>query len=164
MVRAWSDTPTYLLQRRIFRAVSAEGWDDTLAIEEAVIQLLERVIRCAYRGTGTPRTRVSASRQREVAHLVETLLSRDWRETVRLQDLAAEAGLSVYHLCRTFRRATGASIHQYRNRLRVRSCLEPVWDTATPLTDIALESGFYSHSHFTGAFRREFDRPPVAFR
>ena len=32
------------------------------------------------------------------------------------------------------------------------------------LTSIALEAGFCSHAHFTGAFRKEFGFPPSYFQ
>lgn len=102
--------------------------------------------------------------RRDLVHDVESLLSGRWDEGLRLRDLASAVGVSGFHLCRTFRRATGTTLHQYRHRLRVRSSLEAVCETATPLTSIALETGFSSHSHFTSSFRQEFGRPPSAVR
>src|SRR5262249_37447049 len=63
-----------------------------------------------------------------------------------------------------FQQRTGAPVHRYLTRLRLRASLERLADGETDLTALALELGFSSHSHFTGAFRREFGRTPSAVR
>ena len=44
------------------------------------------------------------------------------------------------------------------------AALERIADPALPLTELALDLGFASHSHFTDTFRRTFGRPPSAVR
>jgi AraC-like DNA-binding protein len=80
-----------------------------------------------------------------------------------LRDVASEVGMSVYHLCRTFQRVTGKTLHQYRSDLRVRYCLDSVRLGDSRVVDIALEAGFSSHSHFTSAFRQAFGETPSAW-
>jgi AraC family transcriptional regulator len=82
---------------------------------------------------------------------------------LRLRDIAAEAGLSVYHLCRTFRKATGQSLHGYRSALRLRHALEAI-RAGERLVDVALNAGFSSHSHFTAAFRAAYGKTPASLR
>jgi transcriptional regulator GlxA family with amidase domain len=105
-----------------------------------------------------------SAKQRELVHRVEHVLSERWDQGVRLSSLAAEVGISVFHLCRTFRRATGMTLHAYRHGERLRRSLEAVTESRKPLVDIALGLGFSSHSHFTDSFHREFDRTPSALR
>jgi len=162
--RGWSDAPTYLLQRRIFERVISGVNGDALAIEESVIGLLERVVHLAF---GVPLTRpVQApdSRQRDAVHYAEHLLSKRWADELTLQSIACQTGISVYHLCRVFRRMTGTTLHQYRHNLRLRSSLEGVIESDRSLVDIALDAGFSSHSHFTNSFRREFAETPSRLR
>ena len=97
-------------------------------------------------------------------HETERLLSEHWREPWSLADLSRAAGLSVYHLCRAFRQVTGRTIHQYREALRLRESLDALQRETRSITDIALDAGFSSHSHFTAAFRREFGRTPSQVR
>jgi AraC-like DNA-binding protein len=161
--RAFADAATYLMQRRIFMAVESSGESDALAIEESIVDLLRRVVRCAYRNRAS-RQPPAPARQNDIAIFVEELLSRRSDEPLQLADIARQAGVSAYHLCRIFKRATGASMHQYRNHIRLRAGLEPVCESAQPVSEIAVASGYYSHSHFTGAFRREFGCTPVTLR
>jgi AraC-like DNA-binding protein len=67
-------------------------------------------------------------------------------------------------MCRTFRRETGTTLHQYRHQLRVRASLEPLRESREPLVELALRLGFSSHSHFASAFRREFGLAPSGLR
>lgn len=164
--RGWSDASSYLLQRRLFDRVTQGTATDPLEVEELVVMLLERVLRHACEAPADPSRHVHGTpkRQRDLVHDVERLLSGHWDKGLRLRDLASAVGVSVFHLCRTFRRATGTTLHQYRHSLRVRSALEAVCETDTPLTSIALDTGFSSHSHFTSSFRQEFGQPPSEIR
>ena len=160
--RRWSDAQTYLLQRRLFEQVSDGAVVDPLAVEEAVIALLERVVAAAY-GVCVPR-HSNYEGQNDVVHHLEQVLSEHWAEDITLADIAREAGMSLYHVCRMFRSATGTTLHQYRHELRLRWSLEGVIESRRPLVDIALDAGFSSHSHFTNSFRRQFAVTPSQVR
>ncbi|NOT06869.1 MAG: helix-turn-helix transcriptional regulator, partial [Gemmatimonadales bacterium] len=78
--------------------------------------------------------------------------------------LARRLGVSPYHLCRVFREATGTTLHAYRLDLRLRAALEQLDLPGAPLSRLAHELGFSSHSHFTATLRRRFGTTPSAFR
>lgn len=82
---------------------------------------------------------------------------------VRLEQLAAVARLSPFHLTRAFRRATGLPPHAFllQTRLaRARILLRAGLD----LPAVASETGFADQSHFTRHFRRAFGITPGAYR
>ena len=162
--RGWSDASTYLLQRRLFTWVTSERIVDPLAVEETVIELLERVVRSAYCTRRVSRRPEIRSSHREIVHDIETILSRSAGERLTLKGIARQVGVSAYHVCRLFRRVTGMRLHQYRLRLRLRQALTEVVGTRRSLTDIALDAGFSSHSHFTDIFHHEFDATPSSVR
>ena len=159
MPRGWSDPAAYLLQRQLFRRVSSARNPDSLFVEEQVMGLLYTILRATYRRAPSRRKPPP-----DAVHHIEAVLSQRWDQPLRLADLAKEAGLSVYHLCRTFRRLTGTSIHRYQNSLRLHSALEPLCESERPLIDIALDAGFSSHSHFTSAFHAGFGQAPSQVR
>lgn len=163
LTRGWSDAYTYLLQRRAFQRVVTGDAVEPLAVEELVVSLLERVVRSAY-GPPTAKPQSILPRQREVVRHTEWILSARVEECLTLRDVADEVGMSAYHLCRLFYRATGTTLHDYRQKLRLRGSLEGIVESSRPLVDIALESGFSSHSHFTSTFHREFARTPSSIR
>jgi AraC-like DNA-binding protein len=96
-----------------------------------------------------------APRERRAADLAEPLT---------LARVAQAVGSSVFHLCRAFKRATGSTLHGYRNELRLRRSLDLIADRPRDLTNVALDVGFSSHSHFTQAFGELFGLTPARFR
>ncbi len=162
--RGWADASTYLSQRKLFEQVAAGATNEPLMVEESIVGLLEHVVRSAHKTAAIARPSTVGRKQRDIVHHIEFLLSRQWGECLMLRDLANEVGISVYHLCRMFRRATGSTLHQYRQKLRVRWSLESVMESSRSLVDIALDAGFSSHSHYTSSFRQEFDQTPSSVR
>ena len=59
---------------------------------------------------------------------------------------------------------TALTLPRYANRLRLREALARLADGEGDLTRVALACGFYDHSHFANAFRREFGLSPSAVR
>jgi AraC family transcriptional regulator len=164
LTRGWADASTYLSQRRLFEQVVAGTVHEPLMVEESIVVLLEQVVRSAYRTAAIATPNLVGPKQREIVHHIEFVLSRQWGDGLSLRELANEVGISVYYLCRIFRRATGSTLHQYRQKLRVRASLESVMESSRPLVDIALDTGFSSHSHYTSSFRQEFAQTPSRVR
>jgi AraC-like DNA-binding protein len=83
-----------------------------------------------------------------------------------LDDLAALAGWSPWHLSRSFHRVTGLTISAYRLRLRVRRVLDALADGDDPagLAELARRAGFADQAHMSRALRREIGSSPGAAR
>jgi AraC family transcriptional regulator len=162
--RGWSDAQTYLLQRRLFSWVTSGNSVDPLAVDEMVIDLLDRVLRRTRTGGSSGSRPQIGRRQRYTVHEIEMLLSHRVEDRLTLIGIARAVGLSAYHVCRLFRRVTGINLHQYRRRLRIREALTGVLESGRSLTEIALDTGFSSHSHFTDIFRQEFHTTPSSVR
>jgi AraC-like DNA-binding protein len=158
------DSATYFRQRALFERATAASPADALSIEEGVVDLVEHAILQASSGGREGLVPSVLSRHRALARDVEVVLSAEFDRPLSLTDLARRVGTSVYHLCRVFRAVTGSTMHQYRQRLRLRAALEAVTGRGATLTQIAVSLGFPSHSHFTKAFRLEFGVLPSALR
>lgn len=83
---------------------------------------------------------------------------------IRLDDVAAAAGLSPYHFCRQFKRATGSSPLRYVLERRIERAKKLIVETEASLVNIALELGFSSQSHFTSIFRKLAGQTPHRYR
>lgn len=142
------------------RALSADGERDELALEELLVALVEGVL--DPDGSAAPADTDVASAP--LAEAVRTVLARRFREQLTLPELAAEVGVSPYHLHRRFRAATGWTIHAYRDHLRLREGLARVLDGEADLSALAFDLGYASHSHFTERFRRAFGATPSQVR
>ena len=140
---------------------------DPLSVEETAMRLLDAVARNAPASSGVHQRRGpdTLAAQRELAENARAVLAERFNQPVSLAEVAQRVHSSPYHLARVFRRQTGMPIHRYLLRLRLRSALEQLADAnSRDLTDLALSTGFSSHSHFSDAFRREFECSPRSLR
>jgi AraC-like DNA-binding protein len=131
-------------------------------VEEQVFGLLEQVLDGAYRHKA-PRAGARSSGA-DLSRDCCELLGRRFAEPLTLSEIAAALHVSPFHLCHTFRRVTGVTLHAYRNQLRLRTALEQLESGGADLTRLALDLGYSSHSHFTSSFRSLFGVPPSAVR
>jgi AraC-like DNA-binding protein len=157
-----ADAPTYLAQRRLFVDASADA--DPLDVEERVVALLERVLGRAYTSQPRETTDERVPRAADLADAAKRWVAPRAAERLTLTRIAGALGCSVFHLCRSFRRATGLTLHAYRDDVRLRAALERLEQGERDLSRLALDAGYSSHSHFTAAFRRSFGTPPSAAR
>ena len=159
------DARTVLLERQVERHL-ASGSCDPLLVEESLYRVVERSVAAAYRS----RQRIPTSRpdtgriHAEIAEAAAQVLSTSFREQRTLSQIARDVPVSPFHLARVFRERTGSSLHAYRTQLRLRSALDRLCERGTDLTELALETGFSSHSHFTDTFRSRFGAPPSRIR
>jgi AraC family transcriptional regulator len=85
-------------------------------------------------------------------------------EAVALQQLADLLGLSRFHFCTAFRKATGLTPHQWLVRIRMERAQELLADGRLTVTDVALAVGYQTPSSFTQAFRAAVGFTPSAYR
>jgi AraC family transcriptional regulator len=152
--------------QQIFHAVERAGVE-TLAVEESALSLLAAVVRSVHRlnlGQRTPARPATARFQRERVEAAKLFIGAHFRERLGLSQVARAVHLSPYHLCRLFKRETGAAVHQYQNRLRLRAALDSLSDPRQDLTRLALDVGYFDLSHLSNAFRQEFGISPSEFR
>ena len=97
---------------------------------------------------------------RRVQEYVDTHLS----ESMDLAELAAVAGLSVYHFARAFKQSAGVTPHHHLVRRRVERAQEMLAGSELPLSEIALATGFSDQSHLARHFRQLVGITPGQFR
>jgi AraC family transcriptional regulator len=85
-------------------------------------------------------------------------------EPLRLEDVAAVAGVSRFHFHRIFRALMGETLQRFVKRVRLERALSMMSRTPRPrLTDVAFACGFSSSSDFTRSFRQRYGVAPSAF-
>ena len=87
-------------------------------------------------------------------------LHAHFEESLSLEDLAAQAGMSVAHFSRLFRQATGLSPYQYLIRVRCEKACELMSSGRYTVTEVAHAVGFFDHSHFIRHFKRLYRVTP----
>ena len=94
---------------------------------------------------------------------VQALIAERCAESLSLDELAREAGMSRYHFVRAFSRAVGMTPHAWqldRRIERARALLEQ----GMSLADAALQLGFADQSHFQRAFKQRVAATPGEYR
>lgn len=93
------------------------------------------------------------------------LITTRFRDTLTLPDIAAEVGVSPFHLHRLFKADTGETPAAYLGRIRLGHAahLMVVLPDAS-LVQIAFESGFSSAATFARAFRQHFQQTASDYR
>jgi AraC-like DNA-binding protein len=138
-----------------------------LAAEEEVLSLFFSICeQCANRVRKRSGTRAAtAARRRRLVEIARAYVDAHLEQNVGLEDVANEVGSSLFHLCRTFRQQTGLTLHAYRMRQRLGRAVDRIVDgEQCSLTDLALETGFSSHSHLSRAFRQQLGISPSSLR
>jgi AraC family transcriptional regulator len=79
-------------------------------------------------------------------------------------DLAAVACMSPAHFARSFKATTGRTPHEFVSRMRLELATRMLADRHQSLSDIALSTGFSSHSNFSRAFRDATGVTPGDYR
>jgi len=101
-----------------------------------------------------------ADRIQAVLEYIQTNLDRG----PGADELAAVAGFSVWHFYRVFREVTGKSLGEYIREKRLRKAANRLKVGTESVVEIALDSGYESHSGFTRAFTARFSEAPARYR
>jgi len=94
---------------------------------------------------------------------VRDAIEQRFAESLRLDDLAAIARLSLHHLIRVFRAEIGLTPHAYLVDVRVRRARDLLKRGTSP-ADAALVVGFADQAHLTRAFKARLGVSPGAYR
>jgi AraC family transcriptional regulator len=112
-----------------------------------------------------PATQVTDSQRALVAATKRRIAARP-EERLSLEELSRAVGVTAPHLTSVFRAVEGVPLYQYLLRARLERAMAMLLPHERPedLSEIALQVGFSSHSHFTAAFRRMFGCAPGIVR
>ena len=87
-----------------------------------------------------------------------------FRENLTLAQVARAVGVHPVYLGQIFRQEFRQTLGEYLNNIRVQAAADRVANSDLPLSNIALDFGFYDQSHFTRIFRRYTGATPAVFR
>lgn len=145
---------------RTLMAATKSPAHQQMEVEEVTIALVDHLL-----GSNESRAHATVSKRNiELVQRTQAMLASHYAQQMTLQDVASNLGTSVFHLCRSFKKATNATLWSQIQRLRARAALNHLADGASDLTVLGLSLGYSHHSHFTAAFRREVGLTPSAAR
>lgn len=110
------------------------------------------------------RAPVSRSGRSPLLDKIEAFLAQSQGGSVSLREVATRVNLSPCHFCSVFKKQTGVTFTEYRNRQRLSRAEELLRDQERRVSDVAFEAGFESIPYFNRAFRRRFGCSPSQYR
>lgn len=136
---------------------SSTQFDIEVSWTRCLILLVEKLSQTVL--TGKPVLQTTDSKRLQVAR---DYLGSHSESTITLDQLAKEANLSKYHLCRQFTLLFNISPNKYLRQIRLhkaRQLLRQGW----PVLDVALSCGFSDQSHFGRQFKATFGITPNSY-
>lgn len=109
---------------------------------------------------GRPESPAIAQRINDLMAFIQTQLE----VPLTVEDMAAEAGMSVNSLIVHFARVTGRTPAQYVLRQRLRHACWFLMNRPLSIAEIAFATGFSSHAHLCAIFRRKIGMSPGEWR
>jgi len=152
--RSW----TALLTPPLSKSRVARSWAEAVVHARSRISTLGDLPMAPASEPG--RGGLSPAVRRRVCDYIEAHLD----EKIRLDGLAALAGLSTDHFARAFHHSVGVPPHTYLLQRRLEHVEHMLRETHTPLSEIALATGFSDQSHLARHFRRWAGMSPRQLR
>jgi AraC-like DNA-binding protein len=91
-------------------------------------------------------------------------LQKNATENISIQTLADLVNLSVTAFCKFFKRATGLTVTDYLNDIRIGNACELLVESDLQIKEIAYQVGFQSLTYFNRVFLKKKNMTPRAFR
>jgi AraC family transcriptional regulator len=95
---------------------------------------------------------------------MDEFLRENLSDPVSLEDIAAVAGISRFHLVRLFRKVYGETPFRRLTRMRIEEAKSKLEAGRESVTEIAFACGYDNPGHFASAFRRWVGTSPSGYR
>jgi AraC family transcriptional regulator len=157
--------PRTIAERSLLCHRIDRGLATPLEIEETALELAARTLSAlSLRRAAAPRPGRRRSRHEEIVEATKIALAASPGENWSLHELAKRVVISPFRLAHLFREFAGMPVHRYHLNARLSAALDGVLGSRREITEIGIDLGFSSHSHFTATFRRAFAVTPSALR
>lgn len=137
-----------LLLDRCVNAFQSKG--TPLEIETSMIRLTQALYGKNDDGMEREHRKLGET-ERQHLRRVKEYLHEHFAERVTLETLEAVSGISRFHLIHSFKKENHIPPHVYQNLLRINFAKKALC-SGRPISDVAVDAGFYDQSHFTRMF------------
>lgn len=102
--------------------------------------------------------------QQSVTEKILSYVEANLESSLTLEAIAKEFHYSKFYMERAFKKDTGVSLYRYIRGRRLNEAARKLAESARPVIEIALESGYLSQQAFAQAFRAEYGCTPREYR
>ena len=147
----------------LFQAFGERRTGYQIEVQSLLQQLLVRLVRCYEQDLPTPERFSPSNRKDSSTVIIEEFFLYEY-QNCSLAALADRLGLSPRQTERLLRQQYGTTFQEKRTQARMSAAAVLLVETAASVTEIAMELGYSSAEHFSGAFRRFYGLSPRAYR
>ena len=105
-----------------------------------------------------------ATRSAQIAHYVTDYLRQNYHTRVSVKEMADRAYINRDYLGRVFREATGMTIRDMLQKIRIERVCELLCTTERTVADIAASCGFDDMKNFYTIFKKQMGSLPGEYR
>lgn len=95
---------------------------------------------------------------------IHEFLMKNYQNDIDLKEVAEVAHMAPASVCRFFKSATGLTIFEYLNKIKIDYSCQLLLNTDLNILDISYDCGFNNLSHFNKQFRKFIGNTPTQFR
>lgn len=106
----------------------------------------------------------NASSKHQTIYAIADYISEHYTENLTLESLANDFFLSKYYLCRSFKEITGYGINEYLHIHRIKKAKQLLEETSLSVSQISLQLGYDSLTHFERIFKTHMTMSPLKYR
>lgn len=108
--------------------------------------------------------RRSMFRTEDIIDEITQWIDSNLHKPLKIEDVAARAGYSKWHLQRIFVQIKEVSLGKYIRDTKLRLAAKDLTETNEPVMSIAYKYGFDSQQTFTRVFSNKYKSPPLKYR
>lgn len=108
--------------------------------------------------------RRSMFRTEDIIDEIIQWINSNLHKPLKIEDVAARAGYSRWHLQRIFVQVKEVSLGKYIRDTKLRLAAKDLIDTNESIMEIAYKYGFDSQQTFTRVFSKIYECPPLKYR
>ena len=158
IVRVTPSSPLIASAMRLIRGAFRKDFRDRFDVELALFEFA-----VAYERLAQQQRDPDGERDRLLEALRNRVVATP-RQSLAVEALAAEHGMSRSHFSHHFRARTGLTPARFMLEVRVQEAARLLVETRTPLKQLAAAWGFSNANHFGKVFRRFHHLTPAAYR
>ncbi|WP_423821484.1 helix-turn-helix domain-containing protein [Salinisphaera sp. SPP-AMP-43] len=155
--------PTQALLERLIQLYDDDHPDRDALIDLALDELIVRMLRTQSRELLLEEVRTGDQPRHGLAAALQWLRDNLSRP-LDCGELARSACMSKAQLYRQFKREIGYTPGEYQQKLRIDQARDRLTFSSAPITQICLDLGYRSPSHFSRCFKAATGLPPSSYR
>ncbi|WP_052427526.1 helix-turn-helix transcriptional regulator [Neobacillus niacini] len=91
-------------------------------------------------------------------------INQKFNKINNIEEIAETFYISKFHLCRIFKKATGLTISQYINNIKIQNACNMLITTNLSILEVGTACGFNSSMYFCKIFKQAISVTPSEFR